>query len=372
MGDGPEPPAAVTAKPKPRFCRITPVPGATTPDPNRSNRLCTNETAMPSSSTAQRYTVPPAGSNTSCEGSCTRRAIASGSISPRTSAPSRTSRKASSSASRQHSIRSTSAPSVRSSSASPSSAAIPCVGGGSSTTVSLLKSTASGSVTRARKSDRSSSVSQLAAQIAAADGAAVEARRSLPSDRGERPPESGSRIRLPDRGRGAVAVGLRAARPPTRRRSADRPRIPRPRARSRPAGMSPVPAGRTAAPAVPTRRPRRGPSPTSARSGPGPLRRRHPETGPAASIPSARPPANTSANRSPPGPVAIGSDTHRTAAAATAASTALPPSRRMWSPAAVAVGWLDATIALAATAGGRAAITAPAGGLRPPPGPSIR
>jgi hypothetical protein len=34
----------------------------------------------------------------------------------------------------------------------------------------------------------------------------------------------------------------------------------------------------------------------------------------------------------------------------------------------VAVGWLDATIALAATAGGRpTAITVPAGGLRPPP-----
>src|SRR5437588_3330955 len=74
--------------------------------------------------------------------------------------------------------------------------------------------------------------------------------------------------------------------------------------------------------------------------------------GPAASIPSARSCATTSANRSPPGPVAIGSVTHSTAAAAMAASAALPPARKMRSPAAVAVGWLVATIALAATDGG--------------------
>ena len=53
-----------------------------------------------------------------------------------------------------------------------------------------------------------------------------------------------------------------------------------------------------------------------------------------------------------PGPVAIGSDTHRTAAAASTASAALPPSRSIRSPAAVAVGWLVATIASVASAGG--------------------
>jgi hypothetical protein len=51
--------------------------------------------------------------------------------------------------------------------------------------------------------------------------------------------------------------------------------------------------------------------------------------------------------------VDIGSVTHRTAAAAIAASAALPPRSSIRSPVLVASGWLVATIALAATAGGR-------------------
>ena len=43
-----------TAKHAPRFCRTTPVPGATTPEPKRPKRLWMNDTAIRSPSTAQR------------------------------------------------------------------------------------------------------------------------------------------------------------------------------------------------------------------------------------------------------------------------------------------------------------------------------
>ena len=49
----------------------------------------------------------------------------------------------------------------------------------------------------------------------------------------------------------------------------------------------------------------------------------------------------------------IGSVTHSTAAAASAASAAFPPRSSARRPARVASGWLAATIASAATAGGR-------------------
>ena len=75
--------------------------------------------------------------------------------------------------------------------------------------------------------------------------------------------------------------------------------------------------------------------------------------GPAASSPCSRLPSQTCAKRSPPMPVDIGSVTQRTAAAARAASTALPPRSSARRPARVASGWLVATMASAATAGGR-------------------
>src|SRR5262245_12681547 len=49
------------------------------------------------------------------------------------------------------------------------------------------------------------------------------------------------------------------------------------------------------------------------------------------------------ASMSPPMPALCGSTTPSIAAAATAASAALPPSRRTWSPACAASGWLVAT-----------------------------
>src|SRR5207253_8531211 len=75
--------------------------------------------------------------------------------------------------------------------------------------------------------------------------------------------------------------------------------------------------------------------------------------GPAASSPSSLPSRQTSAKQSPPIPVDIGSVTQRTAAAASAASAAFPPRSSIRRPARVASGWLVATIASAATAGGR-------------------
>ncbi len=75
--------------------------------------------------------------------------------------------------------------------------------------------------------------------------------------------------------------------------------------------------------------------------------------GPAASRPLSSPSRQTSANASPPTPVDIGSVTHSTAAAASAASAALPPRSSARSPARVASGWLVATMASAATDGGR-------------------
>ena len=85
-----------------------------------------------------------------------------------------------------------------------------------------------------------------------------------------------------------------------------------------------------------------------------PAGRRRAGPGPAASSPCSRSPSQTSANASPPMPVDIGSVTHRIAAAARAASAALPPRSSARRPARVASGWLVATIASAATAGGRA------------------
>src|SRR5207237_2537258 len=75
--------------------------------------------------------------------------------------------------------------------------------------------------------------------------------------------------------------------------------------------------------------------------------------GPAASSPTQPAAERTIANASPPMPVDIGSVTESTAAAASAASAALPPRSSARSPARVASGWLVATIASAATAGGR-------------------
>ena len=43
-----------TAKQAPRFCRTTPVPGATTREPKPSNRLWMKDTAIRSPSTTQR------------------------------------------------------------------------------------------------------------------------------------------------------------------------------------------------------------------------------------------------------------------------------------------------------------------------------
>ena len=43
-----------TAKQAPRFCRTTPVPGATTLLPKPSNKLWIKETAIPSPSTVHR------------------------------------------------------------------------------------------------------------------------------------------------------------------------------------------------------------------------------------------------------------------------------------------------------------------------------
>jgi hypothetical protein len=57
----------------------------------------------------------------------------------------------------------------------------------------------------------------------------------------------------------------------------------------------------------------------------------------------------TIANRSPPRPVLPGSTTPNTAAAATAASIAFPPSSKIRNPAAVARGWLVATMPLRAS-----------------------
>ena len=75
--------------------------------------------------------------------------------------------------------------------------------------------------------------------------------------------------------------------------------------------------------------------------------------GPAESSPVSSPSCQTCAKQSPPIPVDMGSVTQSTAAAASAASAAFPPRSSARNPARVASGWLVATIASAATAGGR-------------------
>ena len=87
------------AKQAPRFWRTIPVPGATMPAPKLPKRLWMNDTAVPSPSTAHRYTVPPPGSAAGAATASRRRATASGASRSETSAPSRTRACASSSAS---------------------------------------------------------------------------------------------------------------------------------------------------------------------------------------------------------------------------------------------------------------------------------
>jgi hypothetical protein len=125
-----------------------------------------NDTAIRSASTAQTYTVPPAGSPT--DGRPRRASRNAGEISSPTSAPSRTRASASSSASWTQRIFAASPGDERSSNPSASSAQTPWVGGGSSQTSTPLYSSRSGSTQRGSYDARSSSSSQVAEQIASA------------------------------------------------------------------------------------------------------------------------------------------------------------------------------------------------------------
>ena len=180
--------------------------------------------------------------------------------------------------------------------------------------------------------------------------AGVEERRSLGGDRRRASPPApgaGSARRTPVAARtpparaGSCATRGRSWIPQERRRG---------RGRSPARGIDRARPGRSARTARPSRRPRPGHPRTSGRAPRAARGGADRGAGPAASMPSSPPEGSrTIANRSPPMPVACGSVTHRTAAAQIAASTALPPSRRTSRPASVASGWLEATIASAAT-----------------------